>query len=53
MTKFLGFLSSLKLAVILLVLLLLGLAVGTIIESRVGVEAAGRLVYYSWWFLGL
>jgi len=53
MTKFLGFLSSLKLAVILLVLLLVGLAVGTIIESRVGVEAAGRLVYYSWWFLGL
>ena len=37
MTKFLGFLSSLKLAVILLVLLLVGLSVGTIIESRVGV----------------
>ena len=53
MKTFLGFLSSLKLAVILLVLLLVGLAVGTIIESRVGVEAAGRLVYYSWWFLGL
>lgn len=53
MKKFLGFLSSLKLAVILLVLLLVGLSVGTIIESSSGVEAAGRLVYYSWWFLGL
>src|SRR5512136_2645325 len=46
-------LASLKLGVILLVLLLIGLAVGTIIESGQGVEAAGRLVYYSWWFLGL
>jgi cytochrome c-type biogenesis protein CcsB len=53
MKKFLGFLASLKLAVILLVLLLVGLAVGTIIESRVGVEAAGRLVYYARWFLAL
>lgn len=46
-------LASLKLAVILLVLLLVGLSVGTIIESRAGVATAGRLVYYSWWFLGL
>jgi cytochrome c-type biogenesis protein CcsB len=53
MKTFLGFLASLKLAVILLVLLLLGLSVGTIIESKAGVEAAGRLVYYSPWFLGL
>ena len=51
--QLLDFLSSLKLAVILLVLLLVGLSAGTIIESRSGVEAAGRLVYYSWWFLGL
>ncbi len=46
-------LSSLKLAVVLLVLLLVGLSAGTIVESRVGVETAGRLVYYSWWFLSL
>ena len=46
-------LASLKLAVILLVLLLVGLSVGTIIESRAGAEAAGQLVYYAWWFLGL
>ena len=45
------FLASLKLAVILLVLLLVGLSAGTIIESRSGVEVAGRVVYYSWWFL--
>ncbi len=46
-----SFLASLKLAVILLVLLLVGLSAGTIIESRSGVEVAGRLVYYAWWFL--
>jgi cytochrome c-type biogenesis protein CcsB len=53
MKKFLQLLASLKLAVILLVLLLVGLAAGTIIESRMGVETAGRLVYYAWWFLAL
>ena len=53
MKTFLAFLASLKLAVILLVLLLVGLSAGTIVESRAGVEAAGRLVYYSWWFLVL
>ena len=53
MKKFLALLSSLKLAVILIVLLLLGLAAGTIIESRAGVEMAGRTVYYAPWFLGL
>jgi cytochrome c-type biogenesis protein CcsB len=53
MKSLLSFLSSLKLAVILLVLLLVGLSAGTIIESRSGVEVAGRVVYYSWWFLFL
>ena len=53
MTKILALLSSLKLAVILLVLLLLGLAAGTIIESQAGVAIAGRLVYFAPWFLGL
>lgn len=53
MPKLLALLSSLKLAVILLVLLLLGLSAGTIIESRSGVEVAGRLVYYAPWFLAL
>lgn len=51
MKTFFAFLASLKLAVILLVLLLVGLSAGTIVESRAGVEVAGRLVYYSWWFL--
>ena len=53
MKKLLNSLASLKLAVILLVLLLVGLAAGTILESARGTEAAGRLVYYSWWFLTL
>ena len=53
MKTLLAFLSSLKLAVILLVLLLVGLSAGTIVESRAGVEVAGRVVYYSWWFLFL
>jgi cytochrome c-type biogenesis protein CcsB len=45
--------SSLKLAVILLLLLVCGLATGTIVESSQGTDAAGRLVYYSWWFIAL
>ena len=53
MKKLFAFLASLKLAVILLLLLLVGLGTGTIIESRLGTETAGRLVYYAWWFLGL
>ncbi len=53
MTRLFDFLASLRLAVILLVLLLVGLAAGTIIESRAGVDVAGRTVYYAWWFLGL
>jgi cytochrome c-type biogenesis protein CcsB len=53
MKTLLNALASLKLAVILLVLLLVGLAAGTILESARGTEVAGRLVYYSWWFLTL
>lgn len=53
MKQLFAFLASLKLAVILLVLLLVGLSVGTIVETRAGVEAAGRFVYYAWWFLAL
>ncbi len=53
MNKLLETLASLKIAVVLLVLLLLGLAAGTIIESSSGSEVAGHLVYYSWWFLAL
>ena len=53
MRKLLRSIASLKLAVVLLVLLLVGLAAGTILESAHGTDEAGRLVYYSWWFLGL
>lgn len=51
--KLIETLASLKIAVVLLVLLLFGLAAGTIIESSSNSEVAGRLVYYSWWFLAL
>lgn len=53
MKKLVDTLASLKLAVILLVVLLIGLSAGTILESRTDAATAGRLVYYSWWFLGL
>lgn len=53
MKKIFAFLASLKLAVILLALLLIGLSVGTIVETRSGADEAGRLVYYAWWFLGM
>ena len=33
--------------------LLVGLSGGTILESRTDAATAGKLVYYSWWFLGL
>ncbi|HYN44116.1 MAG TPA: cytochrome c biogenesis protein CcsA [Thermoanaerobaculia bacterium] len=53
MKKLVETLASLKLAVFLLVVLLIGLSAGTILESRTDAATAGRLVYYSWWFLGL
>ncbi len=53
MKKLVDALASLKLAVILLVFLLVALSAGTIVESRADAATAGRLVYYSWWFLGL
>lgn len=53
MKKLLQNLGSLKLAVAMLALLLVGLASGTIVESSQGTEAAGRLVYYAWWFIAL
>ena len=45
--------ASLKVAVALLALLMVGLAAGTIVESSSGTEVAGRLVYYAWWFIAL
>ena len=46
-------LASLKLTVVLLVLLLVALAAGTLSESSQNADAAGRLVYYSFWFRAL
>jgi cytochrome c-type biogenesis protein CcsB len=53
MKKLLEQIASLKVAVVLLVLLLVGLAAGTILESKRGVELAQSAVYYAWWFLAL
>ena len=53
MKKLVDSLASLKLAAGLLVVLLVGLSAGTILESRTDAATAGRLVYYSWWFLAL
>ncbi len=53
MKKLVKLLGSPRLAVILLVLLVLGLSLGTIVEARASAEAAGRLVYHAGWFLAL
>jgi len=53
MGKLFGILASLKMAVGLLIVILIALAAGTIVESRAGAEAAGKLVYYSWWLIAL
>ncbi len=53
MKKLVETLSSLKLAVGVLVVLLVGLSIGTILESRTDAATAQRVVYYSWWFLAL
>lgn len=45
-------LASLKLTVVLLVFFVLVLAAGTLVESRLGTQAA-RAIYYAPWFLGL
>jgi len=51
MKKVFETLASLKVVVLLLVLLLVGLAAGTITESKLGTDVAQRAVYYAWWFL--
>ena len=43
-------LGSIKIAVVLLVVVLIALAAGTIIESALGTGVAARLVYGSLWF---
>jgi cytochrome c-type biogenesis protein CcsB len=53
MKKILDQLASLKLAVILLVILLIGLAAGTIVERNYGTPVAQRAVYFAWWFIAL
>ncbi len=52
MPKWLRWLASLKLNTALLVFLVLVLAAATIVESRLGTQAA-RAIYYAPWFQGL
>jgi hypothetical protein len=49
----LKFFGSLKLAVVVLLLLAMAMAAGTILESRESSRVAARVVYRSWWFNGL
>ncbi len=46
-------LGSIKIGVVLLVVILLAMAAGTIVESARGSEAAARAVYYAAWFRSL
>ena len=50
MNKLIKTLASLKVAVILLIVLVVALAAGTIVESARGTDAAGQLVYHALWF---
>ncbi len=43
-------LGSMKISVVLLVLILLAMAAGTIVESARGTDVAARTVYYAPWF---
>lgn len=49
MKKWIKFLSSLKLAVVVLLLISLIIAVGTVIESRYDEYVAKKWVYKTWW----
>ncbi|HUJ09717.1 MAG TPA: cytochrome c biogenesis protein ResB [Verrucomicrobiae bacterium] len=51
--RLLRLLGSLKLAVVVLLLLAMGMAAGTILESRESSRVAAEVVYRSWWFNGL
>lgn len=46
-------LGSLKIAVVLLTLIMIAMATGTMIESTRNTETAARYVYYSMWFQAL
>lgn len=51
--KFEKTVSSLKFAVIITSLLAIACVYGTFMESYHGTEYAGRVVYKSWWFMGI
>lgn len=47
------FFGNVKFAVVVILLFAVALAYGTFMESYHGAEYANRLVYKSWWFMGL
>lgn len=48
-----AFLSSVKFAVIIISLFAISLAVGTFFESYHGTLFANKVIYKSWWFMGI
>ena len=48
-----GILSSAKFAVAIITIFAIALVIGTFQESYHGTDFANRLIYKSWWFLGL
>lgn len=52
-TRILKALASIKLAVFIMVGLIILIAAGTIIESRLDAEAAKKMIYDTWWMTGL
>ncbi|MEK7398106.1 MAG: cytochrome c biogenesis protein, partial [Candidatus Poribacteria bacterium] len=48
--RFFKFLSSVRLAVPLMIILTVVVAVGTVIESRYSAQLASMTVYHAWWF---
>lgn len=51
--KSIKFLSSLKLAVIVILLIAIASSIGTFVESRYDAFAAQKLVYKTWWMYGI
>lgn len=49
--KVFKFLSSVKLAIPIMLLLLAASVAGTLVESKYNAEYAGLMIYKSWWFL--
>ena len=45
--------GSLKFAVIIMILFTLGMTIGTFLESYYGTDFANRMIYKTFWFMGI